>query len=115
MTIHKDNLPHPSAVDPRKGPLRATTPRGGNLIFNNTPDPVLVLELWRLSWIDVRREVADAIWRHYLAHNAATFAFTDPRTAEVRTVRWASAPSMSWNNPTTASVVGELETALAHE
>lgn len=113
--IHKNNLPRPGAVDVSRAQARMVTPQLGGLVFTRRRDPALVVDQLTLYWDSARREVVDAISHHYRENHSHTFIIIHPRTAEEVHVRWSSPPSISWISPTTASVTGEVETALAHE
>ena len=115
MSIHKDNLPRPSAVEFQRAPKRVQTATEGSMFMTSTADPALLPTRLTLFWDNVRPQVVDAIWQHFSEHCHATFSITEPRTAEVLLVRWLSPPSISWSTPVAASVTGDLEVALAYE
>lgn len=115
MTIAADRLPHPSGWDQRTGPVRSRSNLDGRMVFGRTADPALVERVLTLSWDSVRREVVDAIWRHYKAWAFGTFLLKDPRSGSDVRCRWLGPPTIQWTNPITASVVGDFEATLAHQ
>ncbi|MFN3242068.1 MAG: hypothetical protein ACE37K_11195 [Planctomycetota bacterium] len=113
MSIPATGLPPPSAVAERPDPGFETSD-SGPLVFGQTVDAELCARELLLTWSDKRREVADAIWRHYLEHGVGAFDWTPPGESQAIKVRWLTPPQFSYSSPTTASVSGELEVLLAH-
>lgn len=108
-----DALPRPSRVTPMGAPkvLSSSAP----LPFPRFADPEVVPRSWRLDYVKVRPEVADALRAHFDAWSRTPFYFTIPRTAERVLCIYAQGPVTEWASAAEASTTLTLEEATQHE
>lgn len=83
---------------------------------HHRPDAQVQPRQWRFMWRNPSGVVGDHVRRHYDEFPQHVFQVKLPRTGEVVFAKWLGAPSITWASSTTvATIVAEVEEALAHE
>lgn len=113
MAIAGNMLPKVSNFQVTTSHNRSWSQAEGGMLFVNRTDSIIQPYAYNVTWSNRSREHVDAIWQHYQTHASGTFKWIGPEATIEQTWRWATAPKVKWTSARTASVVADVELALA--